>query len=524
MSEPYRRQTALSRRSFLVTGATLASASLLSCRPKVTGSGSGPAPFVLGVASGGPAPDGFVLWTRLAPEPAAVGGGMAQSPVTVTWQVAEDESMSRVVREGEAIASPEWAHSVHVEVEGLRSDRWYWYRFFADREASPVGRTRTLPAADTLPDRFRFAFASCQKYEIGHYTAYEHMVREDLDMVVFLGDYIYEKDDSSKAVRPHGLPPCRSLDDYRRRYGVYKSDPALQKAHAMAPWISTWDDHEVANDYAAAIPENPDEVTTAEFLARRAAAYQAYYEHMPLRSTARPTGPDMRLYQRLDYGRLARVHVLDTRQYRSDQPGATRRQEPSPMLEDPALTMLGSEQRRWLADGLDRSPAIWNLIAQQVLMARVDRDPGPAMIVDVDKWAGYEHERRWLLRYLRDHRIDNPIVITGDIHSNWANELVDDFDSPGAPPVAVEFVGTSISSSGNGTREPENLDALLAQNQSVKFHNQERGYVRCEVTPETWTTDFRTVPYVDRPGAPLNTRATFVVEAGVPGMRRVDSR
>ena len=514
--------TGVSRRAFCAGGAALAAAALLPRRIfAVTATDSAP-PFTLGVASGDPAPDGFVIWTRLAPRPLEPGGGMPSTPVEVEWVVAEDEALRHVVRRTTATASPEWAHSVHVEVDGLPPDRWYWYRFTTGGAASAVGRARTLPAAGATAQRLRFAFASCQKYEVGYYTAYEHMAREDLDLIVFLGDYIYEKDDDDEAVRPHGFREVFTLDDYRVRYALYKSDPALQAAHARAPWIVTWDDHEVSNDYAGAVHQFPERHTREEFLARRAAAYRAYYEHMPLRRTARPAGPDLQLYRRLDYGTLATFHVLDTRQYRTDQPAGPRRQSAGPQVLDPAATMLGAEQRRWFFAGLAGSPAQWNIIAQQVIMAQVDvSTAGPGPIVDVDKWAGYEHERREILRFLRDRRIANPVVITGDIHSNWANELSTDFDDPAAPPVAVEFVGTSISSGGHGVDRPDHLDALLARNPCVKFHNNERGYVRCEVTPEEWRTDFRTVPDIARRDGPLLTRASFRVAAGQPRLQRI---
>ncbi len=513
----------INRRTFLAGSASFAAAALLSTRAR----GATPAgpkfqayPFSLGVASGDPAPDGVVLWTRLAPRPRETGGGMPPEPVAVEWQVAEDEGMARVVRAGTATALPAWAHAVHVEVEGLRPDRWYWYRFKAGGATSPLGRTRTLPAPGTLAERLRFAFASCQKYEIGHYTAYEHMVREDLDLVVHLGDYIYEKGDGDGAVRPHGTKEIFTLDDYRARYAVYKSDPALQAAHAMAPWIVTWDDHEVSNNYAAAIAEHPERTTTEKFLLRRAAGYQAYFEHMPLRRAALPKGPDMLLYRRLAFGRLADFHVLDTRQYRTDQPQGDGVKPASPVLLDPNGTILGERQREWLFAGLEKSPAAWNALAQQVPVARVDRAAGPAVEVSMDKWSGYEFERRRLLAHLRDRRIANPVVLTGDVHANWANEIPADPERPDAPSVATEFVGTSISSNGDGTAEPAYTAAIMAENPGVKFHNAERGYVRCEVTPRQWRTDFRTVAYVTRPGAPLQTRATFVVESGRPQLRR----
>ncbi len=516
----------LTRRAFFARSASFTAAALLSngvlgavsAAPRFTA-----CPFSLGVASGDPASDGFVLWTRLAPRPLEPGGGMAAEPVEVAWQVAEDEAMSRVVQRGTATANLAWAHSVHVEVAGLQPERWYWYQFKAGAEVSPKGRTRTMPAAGARPERLRFAFASCQKYEIGYYTAFEHMVREDLDLVVHLGDYIYEKGDDKRAVRPHGTAEIVTLDDYRARYALYKTDPALQAAHAMAPWIVTWDDHEVSNNYAAGRPQqhDRDRITDTQFLHRRAAGYQAYYEHMPLRRSALPAGPDMLLYRRLGFGRLAAFNVLDTRQYRTDQPQGDGVKPPVPQLLDPAGTIMGDRQREWLFAGLAGSPTTWNVLAQQVMVARVDRQAGPEEAFSMDKWSGYEFERRRLLRYFRDARVANPVVLTGDVHENWANELPVEPDRPDAPSAGVEFVGTSITSSGDGADQPPEAAALRAENPFVKYHNSERGYVRCEVTPGLWRTDYRTVPYVSRPGAPLHTRASFAVETGRPQLQRV---
>ncbi|MBL9200238.1 MAG: alkaline phosphatase D family protein, partial [Opitutaceae bacterium] len=345
-----------------------------------------------------------------------------------------------------------------------------------------------------------------------------HMAREDLDLVVHLGDYIYEGAARDGHVRRHNSPEIKTLEAYRARYALYKLDPALQAAHAMAPWIVTWDDHEVANNYAGDIPDKP--VPRAEFLLRRAAAYQAYFEMMPLRRAAQPTGPDMLLHRRLGFGRLASFHVLDTRQYRTDQPQGDGRKPWSDVLLDPRGTLLGEKQREWLFSGLARPSANWNILAQQVMMARVDLTNGPAQEYSMDQWPGYEFERRRTLRHLRDARVKNPVVLTGDIHTNWANELAPDFDQPDAPPVGVEFVGTSISSGGDGVELPRGREKTMAENPCVKFFNAERGYVRCDVTPERWTTDYRTVPFVTRPGAPVKTRASFVVESGSPRLQR----
>ena len=509
---PLLRSDLISRRSFVTTTASFAAAALLSsCRnwgpvaanPRLPGY-----PFTLGVASGDPASDSVVLWTRLAPRPLEPGGGMPPMPVEVSWQIAEDEAMSRVVRSGTAVANPEWGHSVHVEADGLKPQRWYWYQFKAAGEISAKGRTRTLPPANSLPDRLRFAFASCQHYETGLFTAYEHLAREDIDLLVHLGDYIYEGAALPDRVRRHNSGEIMTLDEYRARYSLYRLDPLLQAVHAAVPWIVTWDDHEVANNYVSDIPARP--APRDEFLRRRAAAYQAYYEMMPLRRAQLPKGPDMLLYRRLAFGRLATFNVLDTRQYRTDQPLGDGSKAPSDVLMDPKGTALGAAQRDWLFSGLERSAATWNVLAQQVMMARVDKQPGPEIIYSMDQWPGYEFERRRVLQQIHARKIRNPVVLTGDIHTNWANELIADFDQLDSQSVGVEFVGTSISSGGDGGGGARNM----AENPFVKFFNNERGYVRCDVTPQRWQTDYKTVQYVSRPGAPLNTRASFVVESG----------
>ena len=470
----------LSRRTFLAGSASFAAAALLSTHARgavATAPKFSAYPFSLGVASGDPLPDGVVLWTRLAPKPLEPAGGMPPEPVEVSWQIADDDAMTRIVQSGTTRATPEWSHSIHIEVTGLRPERWYWYRFKVGTELSPIGRTRTAPPLDALPARLRFAFASCQHYETGFYTAYQHMAREDLDLIVHLGDYIYEGAAAADRVRRHPSGLCLTLDDYRLRYAQYKSDQALQAAHAMDPWIVTWDDHEVANNYAGEhVAKRP---SRAEFLQRRAAAYQAYFEHMPLRRSALPQGPDMLLYRDLSFGRLAKFHVLDTRQYRSPQPQGDGLKPPSPVLLDPQGTMMGDRQRDWLFTGLERSPASWNVLAQQVMVARADKTAGPAVHYSMDQWPGYEFERRRLLLHFADKKIKNPVVLTGDIHSDWANELIADFDQLDSRSVATEFVGTSISSGGDGSDTPKARAHLTAENPFVKYFNSERGYVRC---------------------------------------------
>jgi len=474
-------------------------------------------PFQLGVASGDPASDSLVLWTRLAPDPAN-GGGTPAEPIEVRWEIASDDSMQRIVQQGTTVATRELAHSVHVEVQGLEPNRWYWYRFHAGDAISPIGRARTMPASDSLPDRMNLAFASCQHYEAGLYTAYQHMVADSQDLILHLGDYIYEGPAGRNKPRYHNSPEVVTIDEYRNRYGLYKSDEDLKAAHAHCPWLVVWDDHEFDNNYAALISEELF-VDPRDFMIRRAAAYQAYYEHMPLRSRSIPVGPDMQLYRSIAFGRLANIAMLDTRQYRSDQPNGDGQRPLEGQVFHPKATMLGTKQESWLNDLLANSDARWKVLGQQVMVARVDREPGPEKRVSMDQWSGYDAPRKRLLQQIADTKA-NAVVLTGDIHSNWANELKVDFDEADSPNVATEFVGTSISSGGNGFDRPNYLDQLVSENPFVKFHNAERGYVQCEVTPERWRTRYRTVPYVDRPGAPIQTRAEFVVEAGRPQLHQ----
>lgn len=475
-------------------------------------------PFSLGVASGDPLPDGVVLWTRLAPDPLN-GGGMPDGEVAVRWQVARDEGFRQVVRQGIAHARPEWAHSVHVEVEGLEPAREYFYRFYSGLEASPVGRTKTAPAAGDPVSALTFAFASCQHYEHGYYAAYRRMVEEeDLDLVMHLGDYIYEygagEDVSSPSVRFHDGPEVLTLDGYRDRHALYRADEDLQAAHAAFPWVVTWDDHEAENNYADEVSE--DGVEPERFLKRRAAAYQAYYEHMPLRSAAIPQGSDMQMFRRLTYGDLVEFNVLDTSQYRDDQANGDGSKPPNPGSNDPSRTLMGTEQERWLMDGLDESGARWNVLAQQTFFARRDSWSGDGLLLSMDAWDGYPATRDRILDYVDRRGVENLVVIGGNVHANWAAEILADFDDPDSLPLGTEFVGTSISSGGDGhDTDPEAINTM-AENPHIKFYNNQRGYVRCRVTPETWQTDYRVLPYVTQPGAPITTRESLTVEAGNP--------
>ncbi|MCI0335102.1 MAG: alkaline phosphatase D family protein [Planctomycetes bacterium] len=521
LPEAVKYEGGVSRRLFLAYAASLSALPLLGRRATAARRANSFAddPFTVGVASGDPTERGVVLWTRLAPRPLEPGGGLSPENVEVTWEVARDDAMRDVVSRGTTVATPQLGHSVHVEVDNLAPDRWYWYRFRAGDAESPVGRARTMPAADATPTELRFAFASCQHYESGLYTAYEHMAKDELDLVFHLGDYIYEGAGEDGGVRKHVGMEIHSLDDYRIRHAQYKSDPLLQAMHARCPWMVTWDDHELDNDYANDISEEAG-IDPAKFLQRRANAYQAYYEMMPLRSTSLPSGPNMQLYRKVSFGRLAEFLVLDTRQYRTDQPYGGDRHEIDDAAKSPDGTMLGAAQLEWTQKSLVESTARWNVLAQQVMMAMVGLVAGEDQGYSMEKWPGYAHERGRLIQFLADRQISNPVVLTGDIHSNWVNDLrVDDRQSV-APVIATEFVGTSLSSDGDGIETPRKLAATIAENPCVRFYNAERGYVRCTVTPASWRSDFRVVPYVTRPGAPVTTRASFVVESGQLGAKQ----
>ncbi|UOR13758.1 alkaline phosphatase D family protein [Halobacillus amylolyticus] len=483
-------------------------------------------PFSLGVASGDPLPDGVVLWTRLAPEPLK-GGGAPSRNIPVHWELAKDEHFRRIVQRGTEVARPELAHSIHVEVERLQSDTVYFYRFKAGGEYSQVGKTKTLPANGSHVSSLTFAFASCQQYEHGYYTAYKHMAKEDLDLVFHLGDYIYEYGPNeyisgSGNVRTHIGPEIMTLEDYRNRHAQYRTDENLQSAHAAFPWVVTWDDHEVENNYADTVPEKGQPVE--EFVKRRVAAYQAYYEHMPLRKSSMPHGADMQLYRSFSYGDLADFFVLDTRQYRSDQANGDTSSSQTAESLDPSRTLLGEEQESWLLDKLNNSQSNWNVMAQQIFFAK--RNYGPSQeepLFSMDGWDGYTPARQRITDFVDSKKLNNLIVLTGDVHANWASNLLADFNDLKSRVLGVEFVGTSVTSGGNGADKRADTDRILAQNEHIKFFNDYRGYVRCQVTPTQWKTDYRVLPFVTNPGADISTRASFVYEKDQAGLKEVSA-
>jgi alkaline phosphatase D len=496
-------------------------------------------PFTLGIASGEPVPDGMVLWTRLAPQPFEPNGGMPGASVELAYEIANDERFTDIVQQGPVIADAAWAHSVHLEVSGLQPDRWYWYRFRIGEFDSPAGRTRTAPAPGAPFEEFRFAFASCQRWEDGLFTAFRDMAQQDVDLVIHLGDYIYEYLVRSNAqlrdieVPTTALSEIRTLDDYRMRYALYKLDPHLQEAHRVAPWLVTWDDHEVSNNYI--VPIIADDPFAKPLIERREAAYRAYYEHQPLRASARPKGPNLKLYRAAEFGDLVRFNVLDERQYRTPGTGvcgAGEREEFEGFCAsavDPDQTMLGEQQKQWLLDGFTQTTTRWSVLAQQVPMARIDYDPSATGKSfggeDLDKWDGYAYERDQVLAAMADAakaQSFSPVVVTGDVHANFVWNLKRDWDAPeGESIIGTEFVGTSIASNGDDPLKDDGEFSTRCGNLRGNSHNllfdNHRGYVLCELTPDQWHTTYRVMPTVEDPDATASTLTSFVVEHDQPG-------
>ena len=507
-------------------------------------------PFALGVASGSPTHDSVVLWTRLINSDVGLfGANFDNKAVAVRWEVANDDKFSRLVQSGQHVAVGDLAHSVHVEVQNLQADRWYFYRFMAGDAVSAVGKTRTFPKAGAATDKLRMAYASCQRWEAGYFSAYKHMQAEKLDAVLFLGDYIYEYPGQVGSLRSpkanSNVGFVISLDDYRSRYAQYKSDQDLQDMHAACPWLMTWDDHEVQNDYAnlqagyssiADIFSNPN-----NFAQRRAEAYQAYYEHMPIRASVLtqslaglPSGAEMRIYNRVDFGNLATFYMLDCRQYRDAQlcnasaAAVSAQVNPADCSRwfDPQRTLLGERQEAWLRSEFDKSKqgsGVWNVIGQPSLFGMRDNKPGEGQLLWNDGWDGYSAARTRMTDTLQRSSVKNAVFLGGDVHENWVGHVKSDYAQTAAAKasvaIGVEFCGTSISSpSGSVARTP----ARLAENPHFVFADAaHRGYGVVEFTSKQLTTTLRVVDDVKQKTTKVATLAQFVVPAGKSVIEKV---
>ncbi len=498
-------------------------------------------PFQLGVASGDPSADGFVIWTRLAPEPFAPEA-LGNTIYELTWEVAEDQAFARIRASGIGLARAHVLHAVHVEVGGLEPGREYFYRFRLGKYESPTGRALTCPVGEASRP-LRFAVACCAHYEQGFFSAYRYIADDRPDLVLMLGDYIYEDAWGERRVRLFDTPEAQTLTDYRRRYTQYRTDPDLQAAHAACPWLAVWDDHEVDNDYAGVTGEN--EVCGGagvrdSFPGRRAAAYQAYFEHMPLRPSRLQSGMAARLYGALDWGRLARFYLLDTRQYRSVQAcpnaptpwrcdndrgrkilysgagggGFVDPEEPAckAALADPARTMLGAEQERWLDAALADSRANWNVLTQGVMFVTILESWNGSPRIFTDAWAGYPPARERLLASLARHQTANPVVLTGDIHSFWVNEIA----NAAGRPFGVELVSSSIATSTTDKSQ------VLPLNPQVRFHEGNHcGYIRCDLDRDRLRADLVAIDDRLDPRSGRSVLASFEVRAGDPHAHRI---
>lgn len=511
-----RRMITLSSGSLVLGSASLALGNSVDSVAPIRRSSQFSYPFLLGIASGDPWADSVVLWTRLVPDvydPYA----MPDRTVNVEWQVANDEYFNDVVADGTAKAFSEHAHSVHVEVFGLQPGRWYFYRFRAGGHISEVGRTRTAPPRDST-DPVRFVSASCQSLPDGYFNAYRHIRDTAPDFVMFLGDWIYESDAATidDPVRSHDAHDPVTLDEYRFRHAQYRLDPDLQAASAVTPYIVTFDDHEIVDNWFALT--DPNEPREDRFEPRRKAAFRAFYEHLPLRAAARPSSQGMKIHRRMRWGNMLDVFMLDTRQYRSATPCGGGRGSPECLASAPTQrSMLGSEQERWLHDGMLDSEASWRTIGQQIPMGRYDylTDPNASSFL-MDRWDGYPQARNRLLEFIRDNEMWNVVVLSGDAHAHMATDLTLDMADPWSTPLASDMVCTSISTTGDGSGESR-LEG--SQNPHLRFSLWRRGYIEHYVDQDMWLSDFRTVPYVSKRGAPRETATRLAIENGNPGLQ-----
>ncbi len=479
-------------------------------------------PFQLGVASGSPRPDSVVIWTRLLIDDEDRQTGVATDPVAGRYEVYADEGLRRLVQRGEWRTDATRGHSVHVTLTGLAPQRDYWYRFVCGDAISTVGRTQTTPMPDAEGGRLRLALASCQNYEHGLYVAHRDLARQDIDLVLFVGDYIYENSNPRNRVRAHRGPEPKTLAEYRDHYAQYKSDPDLQACHAAHPWVLMWDDHEVVNDYAN--QTDPAHTDPAVFLARRAAAYRAYFEHQPLRMGPDPNSPygaSMKLHGRLHWGRLADLWTLDCRQYRDPQAcpdpvrGGGRVVLQCAELAQPRRSMLGSAQEEWLQRGLNQTQRQWKILAQSSVIASTRIDSPMGKTTYTDGWDGYPLARRRLLDAIGEAKLSDVVTLGGDVHMNVASVLRPEPNDPSSAPVASEFVTTSISSRGMSDTL---LGAIKGSNPDLLYARaDERGYTLLEFSPKQCVTEFRSTPAPAGTSDKLKVQARFVVESGRVG-------
>ncbi len=519
--------TNVNRRHLLATAAKLAAVAMMPISLGVKATDKVKFvdyPFKLGVASGDPLPDGFVIWTRLAPVPMDPLATQ-QTPIIVKWYVAEDRKGKKVVKSGASIAYPQNAHSVHVEVSGLDANKEYFYYFISGENKSQVGRVYTLPLLGESTNEFLFAIASCQSFTDGHYAAYRDLVAQDPKLVIHTGDYIYEQDWMG-GVRSIPISEAHSLDEYRLLYSQYKQDLSLQAAHANSAWLLIWDDHEVDNDWAGDYSQ--EKTTFDQFVKRKSAAFKAYFENMPLRLAAKPQKNSLKLYRRTVVGDLLQFDLLDCRQYRNTpaclkKPSFLRRYKAiCDEAKSSERSFLGKEQEAWLMRGIGHFDTKWNAIIQTTLMAPFDFLHGNSQAYDMDGWDNYTKSRQRILDKISQVRPSNPIAFGGNIHANYAGVINTVALDNNSTPLMSEFVCTSITSGGGGEDRYRDTINQFAENPFARyFDNRKRGYLLCHANKERLQVTLRAVDNINDPHSASSTLDTLVVEDGVVDIKKI---
>lgn len=545
---PYTRRTLL--RSAGVLALSGAAATVVSATVPIEGAAAREATgFLHGVASGDPLPDSILLWTRLTPSRDATPGSGRGTPTRVAWEIAEDSGFRRIAARGTVMSSPDSDHTIKVIAGGLSAGKAYWYRFMSGAAASVVGRTKTAPAAGSTVHRLRLGVVSCANYQAGYFTAYRHLAdRGDLDVVLHLGDYLYEYAPGGYqardiVVRPHDpATEITTLSDYRRRHAQYKTDEDLQALHASVAFIATWDDHESANDSWSGGAQNHTEGAEGLWVDRKRFSQQAYAEWMPVRYEL-----GGHLYRDFAFGSLANVSMLDLRSYRSEQASSPA----DPAIKDPARTITGQAQMDWLLAGLSSTATQWKLVGNPVMITPVrfpstlntEQLAGLSTLLggettldgvpyNIDQWDGYTADRSRVIGHLRDNGIKDTVFLTGDIHSGWANDLPADpltYPVTGAS-VAVELVGTSVTSDNlddilkvpphTGSRAVE--AAFQAANPHVKYLDfDSHGYSVLDVTAAGVTMDWFVLSDRTDPASGSSLSTSWRVPAGAQKVERV---
>jgi len=461
------------------------------------------APFYHGVASGDPMPNKVIIWTRVTPDT------VSANPILVSWQMATDTGMTNIVQNGSKITDNNVDYTVKVDVTGLTANTWYYYEFTVNGLKSPRGRTRTTPASNA--DSLRFAIVSCANYEAGYFNAYKVMLnRADFDAVICLGDYIYEYAaggySPNPAVNRQWLPANEiiSLSDYRQRYSTYHLDEDLRRLHQQFPFITVWDDHESANDAWMNGAENHTSATEGPFAVRKSNAKQAYFEWLPIRQTAGAADP-YQLFRKLTYGNLVDLIMLDTRLHGRDvQSGTT-----GAVVNASTRQLLGTDQFSWLGNRLDSSTTRWKILTQQVMFAPL-KILGTA--VNEDQWDGYPAERTRVMNHILNNNISDVVVITGDIHSSWANDIptASYNSSTGGGSAGVEFVGPSVTSP--GANIPGGATAIQLSNSHIKYTDlSQHGFYILDVNNTRTQCDWFYVTTIDNSSLAYNHAKSMYV-------------